>query len=58
MKTKNKKNQLELEFNCDNKDSVKSSKQETGKIIYLNKYTTKRESELLNKIISLSNHIN
>ena len=58
MKSKDKKNQLELEFKCDKKDSVKSSKLETGKIIYLNKYPSNRESELINKIISLSNHIN
>jgi len=56
-KKQNKQNQLELDFRSEDRDSVKSSKADKGKVIYLGKYTTHREHELLNKIISLSNHL-
>jgi len=56
-KKQNKKNQLELDFKSDIKDSVKSIKPDGGKIIYLGKYANHREGDLIDKIISLSDHI-
>ena len=56
-KRQNNKSQLELSFKLECNDFIESNKIDSGKIIHMDKYIKKKEVEMINKIISLSDHL-